>query len=133
MVIGLVMVLVMWLLAVPVMAQEGGGIPEPVQPIQVGVVIQGADGLPQTYCVTLSGENPTGLDAIQATGLDILTSSGPQGTLVCRVDQTGCTPPGENCFCQCEGGGNRAPIGRISTWANKATGSTASRARPTRR
>jgi iron complex transport system substrate-binding protein len=89
------------LMAVPIMAQEGGGTPEP---IQVGVVIQGADGLPQTYCVTLSGENPTGLDAIQATGLNVLTSSGPQGTLVCRVDQTGCTPPGENCFCQCEGG-----------------------------
>jgi iron complex transport system substrate-binding protein len=95
------MLAAMGLLAAPVMAQDGGETP---QPIQVGEVIQGADGLPQTYCVTLSGENPTGLDAIQATGLDIATSSGPQGTLVCRVDQTGCTPPGENCFCQCEGG-----------------------------
>jgi iron complex transport system substrate-binding protein len=100
-VIGVVVLAALWLLAGPVRAQDGGETP---QPIQVGEVIQGADGLPQTYCVTLSGENPTGLDAIQATGLDIATSSGPQGTLVCRVDQTGCTPPGENCFCQCEGG-----------------------------
>jgi iron complex transport system substrate-binding protein len=102
-VIGVVLA-AMWLLAGPAMAQEGSGTPQSTQPIQVGVVIQGADELPQTYCVTLSGENPTGLDAIQATGLNILTSGGPQGTLVCRVDQTGCTPPGENCFCQCEGG-----------------------------
>ena len=100
-VVTLLVLVTIGLVAVPVMAQDGSGTPEP---IQIGVVIQGADGLPQTYCVTLSGENPTGLDAIQATGLDILTSSGPQGTLVCRVDQTGCTPPGENCFCQCEGG-----------------------------
>jgi iron complex transport system substrate-binding protein len=82
-----------------VRAQDGG-----TEPIQVGVVIQGADGLPQTFCVTLDGENPTGLDAVQATGLDIVTSSGPQGALVCQVEQDGCTPPEENCFCQCEGG-----------------------------
>lgn len=88
-----------WALPWSASAQDGGQ-----EPIQVGVVIQGADGLPQTFCVTLDGENPTGLDAVQATGLDIVTTSGPQGTLVCRVEQVGCTPPGENCFCQCEGG-----------------------------
>jgi iron complex transport system substrate-binding protein len=79
-------------------AQDGGG------SIQVGVVIQSADELPQTYCVTLNGDHPTGLDAVLATGLEITTSRGPQGTLVCRVDQVGCTPPEESCFCQCEGG-----------------------------
>jgi iron complex transport system substrate-binding protein len=123
-VIGIVVLAALWLAAGPVMAQDGGETP---QPIQVGEVIQGADGLPQTYCVTLSGENPTGLDAIQATGLDIATSSGPQGTLVCRVDQTGCTPPGENCFCQCEGGTPCAywsyfRLGDQGTWQYSITG-----------
>jgi hypothetical protein len=88
-----------WVFPWSARAQDGG-----TEPIQVGVVIQGADGLPQTFCVTLDSENPTGLDAVQATGLDIVTSSGPQGTLVCQVERDGCTPPGESCFCQCEGG-----------------------------
>ena len=123
-VIGVVVLAVMWVLVAPVMAQDGGGVSPP---IQVGEVIQGADGLPQTFCVTLSGENPTGLDAIQATGLDILTSSGPQGTLVCRVDQTGCTPPGESCFCQCEGGDTCAywsyfHLGDQGNWQYSITG-----------
>ena len=41
--------------------------------IQVGVVVQGADGQPQTFCVILSGDQQTGLDALQATGLPITT------------------------------------------------------------
>jgi iron complex transport system substrate-binding protein len=73
-------------------------------PIQVGVVIQGADGQPQTFCVSLDGDHPTGVEALQATGLDLLSSSGPLGTTVCRIGGDGCTPPGETCFCQCEGG-----------------------------
>ncbi len=73
-------------------------------PIQVGVVIQGADGQPQTFCVSLTGEKPTGIDALQATGLDLASSSGPLGTTVCRIGGDGCTPPGDTCFCQCEGG-----------------------------
>ncbi|RPI92508.1 MAG: ABC transporter substrate-binding protein, partial [Chloroflexi bacterium] len=82
-------------------AQDGG---TGAEPIQVGVVVQGLDDRPQTFCVTLDHENPTGLDAIQATGLDIMTSAGSQGTQLCKVDQVGCTPPQESCFCQCEGG-----------------------------
>jgi iron complex transport system substrate-binding protein len=72
--------------------------------IQVGVVVQGADGQPQTFCVILSGDQQTGLDALQATGLPITTEGGTMGTTVCQIAQDGCTPPGDHCFCQCEGG-----------------------------
>ncbi|HMM29867.1 MAG TPA: ABC transporter substrate-binding protein [Aggregatilineaceae bacterium] len=71
--------------------------------IRVGVIVQGADGLPQTFCVTLA-PGATGLDALEATGLPLASERGPLGATVCRVGETGCTPPGEHCFCQCEGG-----------------------------
>jgi iron complex transport system substrate-binding protein len=117
----LLLLLVGLLMARAAAAQDGGG------PIQVGVVIQGADGLPQTYCVTLNGDHSTGLDVVLATGLEITTSSGPQGTLVCRMDQVGCTPPEENCFCQCEGGDTCAywayfHLGEQGNWQYSAAG-----------
>jgi len=73
-------------------------------PIQVGVVVQGADNQPQTFCVTLDREEPTGEDALLATGLNIIADKGPMGTTVCRIEGDGCTPPSEHCFCQCMGG-----------------------------
>jgi iron complex transport system substrate-binding protein len=82
----------------PLAAQEGAG------SIQVGVVVQGADGQPQTFCVNLSDDRQTGLDALQATGLPIAVESGTMGTTVCQIAQDGCTPPAEHCFCQCESG-----------------------------
>jgi iron complex transport system substrate-binding protein len=93
---GLFFSFVLLLITLPSKAQDDG--------IHVGVVIQGPGGQPQTYCVTLAGENPTGADAIQATGLDVITESSSRGQTVCRIDSVGCTLPDENCFCQCEGG-----------------------------
>lgn len=72
--------------------------------IRVGVVVQGADGEPETYCVTLSGENATGQSALQATGLGIVVESGSMGATVCQIEETGCAAPDEPCFCQCMGG-----------------------------
>jgi iron complex transport system substrate-binding protein len=72
--------------------------------IQVGVVVQVANELPQTFCVALPADEANGLDALAATGLDIMADSSSMGTTVCRIDDEGCTPPGENCFCQCMGG-----------------------------
>lgn len=71
--------------------------------IQVGVVVQGADGNPQTFCVSLA-DGATGAEALEATGLEIVIASGSMGATVCRIEADGCTPPGDSCFCQCEGG-----------------------------
>lgn len=71
--------------------------------IQVGVVVQVLDEQPQTFCVTLPADEATGINALLATGLDIVAESGPMGTTVCRIAEEGCTPPADNCFCQCMG------------------------------
>src|SRR5690606_26634832 len=59
--------------------------------------------LPQTFCVALE-PGATGLDALLATGLPLESETGPLGSTVCRIGETGCAPPGEHCFCQCMGG-----------------------------
>lgn len=97
--------------------------------IQVGVVIQGSDSQPQTFCVTLDGDNPTGADALLATGLDTVTQSGSLGTTVCRIGADGCTLPGESCFCRCEGGDTCAywayfHLGKQGNWQYSPIGAS---------
>jgi hypothetical protein len=70
-------------------------------PIQVGVVIQESDDRVQSYCVTLTEPNPTGYDALVATGLPVGAAVSLQGVGVCQIGDTGC--PTGNCFCQCQG------------------------------
>lgn len=101
----------------------------PAAAIQVGVVVQGADGATATYCVTLAGDNPTGAEAIRATGLDITTSAGFMGETVCKIGDDGCTPPDESCFCQCEGGTSCAywtyfHLSDQANWTYSATGAS---------
>ena len=62
-------------LAAPAAAQDDPGA------IRVGVVVQGPDGLPQTFCVTLE-PGATGLDALEATGLPLASEQGPLGATV---------------------------------------------------
>lgn len=95
-------------------AQDGGG-------TRVGVVVQGANGVPVSFCVTLNEPEPTGWDALQATGLDILADIGFMGTTVCKIDATGCAPPEQNCFCECMGGDSCAywsyfQLGESGAW-----------------
>jgi hypothetical protein len=77
--------------------------PEPTAiPIRVGVVIQ-ARGEPRTFCLDLPATGATGLDALNATGLDLNVMAGPLGAAVCRLDGLGCAFPAEPCFCRCQG------------------------------
>lgn len=86
------------------------GLPQAVQaqgdgePIQVGVVVLGADQTSQAFCLTLPVAGATGLDALEATGLELAVETGTMGSTVCRIGPDGCVPPGESCFCQCEPG-----------------------------
>jgi hypothetical protein len=75
--------------------------PAPDPTIRVGVVIA-IRGAVNTYCVRLPA-GATGLDALEATGVDLMAQRGPLGAMVCRVQKLGCTPPAEPCFCQCQG------------------------------
>jgi len=69
--------------------------------LQVGVVIS-LHGQVNTYCVQVPS-TATGLEALEATGVDVLAQRGPLGAGICRIQNTGCTPPADTCFCQCQG------------------------------
>lgn len=75
--------------------------PIPASTIRVGVVIA-IRGAVNMYCLRLPS-GATGLDALEATGVDLMAQRGPLGAMVCRVQKLGCTPPAEPCFCQCQG------------------------------
>ncbi len=97
--------------------------------IRVGVVVKGPDGEARTYCVTLDGPEPTGADALAATGLDLVFEDTSQGSAICRLDGVGCTPPGDLCFCQCTGGPSCAywayfHLSDAGTWSYGVTSST---------
>lgn len=98
--------------------------------IRAGVIVQGEDGDVRTFCVTLDGDAPTGLDALEATGLDVMADQGSMGATVCRLDGVGCTPPGDSCFCQCEGDGpctywSYFHLNDAGTWQFSMTGAGA--------
>ncbi len=107
--------------AAPVLAQGD----EPG--VRVGVVVAGLGEQTRTFCVTLTKPNPTGLDALMATGLDVGAVSGGLGTQICRIEGVGCTPPAESCFCQCEGGNSCAywsyfHLAEQNTWQYSVVG-----------
>ena len=67
-----------------------------------GVVIVFPDGT-ETYCVEFAEDELSGAELLQRTGLPLVLSGfGGLGSGVCRIDNVGCSDPG-NCFCQCQG------------------------------
>lgn len=73
-------------------------------PVRVGLYVQFEDGSTFTQCVTLDGPEATGLDVLRHSGLDLIfEAGGGMGTTICKIGETGCNYPGEDCFCQCLG------------------------------
>jgi hypothetical protein len=73
-------------------------------PVQVGLYIQYEDGSAFTQCVELDGPDATGLDVLQQAGLGLIYEPGSLvGSAVCKIGETGCDYPAEDCFCQCPG------------------------------
>ena len=77
-------------------------------PNRAGIVIDYGNGLVDARCVAL----PDGREAISGfelldelrrqTGLSVSIEPFPgKGNAVCRIGDTGCTTPQENCFCKC--------------------------------
>jgi len=67
-----------------------------------GVVVVFPDGT-ETYCVEFAEDELSGAELLQRTGLPLVLSGfGGLGSGVCRIDNIGCSDPG-NCFCQCQG------------------------------
>lgn len=73
-------------------------------PIQVGLYIQFEDGSTFEQCVELDGVGATGLDVLRQSDVDLIfEAAGSFGSTVCKIGETGCNYPAENCFCQCLG------------------------------
>ena len=73
-------------------------------PIQVGLYIQYEDGSTLTQCVELDGPDATGLDVLRKAELDLVFETGGfLGTAICKIGETGCDYPTQDCFCQCPG------------------------------
>ena len=79
-------------------------------PIRVGLYAQFEDGSSATRCVELNpadyppGKEASGLDVLRRSGLDLIFESGGGfGVKICKLGQTGCGFPAEDCFCRCQG------------------------------
>jgi hypothetical protein len=73
-------------------------------PIRVGLYVQFQDGSTFTQCVEVDAPEATGLDVLRQSGLGfIFEPGGGMGTTICKIGETGCDYPGEDCFCQCLG------------------------------
>lgn len=73
-------------------------------PGRAGLVVTFGDGTTVTRCVQFEGEEISGADLLEASGLSMVISRyGGLGGAVCRIEAEGCADPGD-CFCQCKGG-----------------------------
>jgi hypothetical protein len=69
---------------------------------RAGLVVVFPDGT-DMYCVEFAEEEITGMVLLERTGLPLVLSGfGGLGAGVCRIDDVGCSDPGD-CFCQCRG------------------------------
>lgn len=67
------------------------------------IVIVFPDGT-DSYCIPFEGKDLSGAELLERTGLPLVLSGfGGLGVGVCRIDDVGCSDPGD-CFCQCRGG-----------------------------
>jgi MYXO-CTERM domain-containing protein len=73
-------------------------------PNRAGLVIQLPDGRVETACVEFSETEISGVDLLNRSGLPvILDYGGGLGAKVCKIGETGCDYPGQDCWCQCQG------------------------------
>lgn len=92
---GVVVVALLWLGARPASADD---------PIRVGLYVQFEDGSTFTQCVELVGVEVTGLDVLRQSELGLVFEAGGGfGSTICKIGETGCDYPAEDCFCQCLG------------------------------
>ncbi len=73
-------------------------------PTRVGLYVQFEDGSIVTNCVELDQPAATGLDVLREAKLNLIFDVGSfLGTAVCKIGETGCNYPAQDCFCQCPG------------------------------
>jgi hypothetical protein len=54
--------------------------------------------------VELDGPEATGLDVLRQAEINLVYETGGiLGTAICKIGETGCDYPAQDCFCQCLG------------------------------
>ena len=67
------------------------------------IIVYGADDV-FSSCVSFGEAELSGAELLYRAGLRVLVSAAPGvGTAICRINDVGCSFPGEQCFCQCLG------------------------------
>ncbi len=90
-----IVLIILAFLAAPVWAQG---------PHRAGLVVQFPDGQIETLCVEFAETEITGAHLLDRSGLTVIQDySSGLGAKVCKIEETGCDYPGENCWCQCQG------------------------------
>jgi hypothetical protein len=97
----------------------------PADEPRAGVVVQLGEEEPSSFCLDdpgLQGEGLTGIQALRATGLEVVTKSDPQfGEFVCKIGETGA----ERADCGEAGSGYWAYFrGDANTWQLAETGAS---------
>lgn len=77
----------------PVGAQEPGN--------RAGLIIEYGPDRVDTLCVTFAEDSLTGSDLLLKSGLSVGMQSGGLGVQVCQIEDVGCEPGREPCWCQC--------------------------------
>jgi hypothetical protein len=73
---------------------------------RAGLIVGQGDGSFSATCVLFEGSEISGEDLLRRSGIAVTMDVGnPLGTLVCSIDDGGCTFPDEACLCQCRGAG----------------------------
>jgi hypothetical protein len=74
------------------------------EPHRAGLVVQFAAEEVATACVRFTEDEITGVELLTRANLTVyLDYSTGLGAKVCRIGETGCNYPGEDCWCQCQG------------------------------
>jgi hypothetical protein len=71
-------------------------------PNQVGLVVVHGDTTIKK-CVEFDEDEITGYEVVERSGLDFVPMVGSIGVAICRLDDSGCDYPDEDCFCKCQG------------------------------
>jgi len=79
--------------AYPALAQEPGN--------RAGLIIEYGPDRAETLCVTFAEDSITGSDLLLRSGLSVGMQSGGLGVQVCQIEDVGCEPGREPCWCQC--------------------------------
>ena len=68
-----------------------------------GIIVNYGDHV-ETYCVSFAESEISGVELLRRAGLSVIGKAyAGIGEAVCKINDTGCTFPGEQCWCQCLG------------------------------